>query len=384
VNLADLMNELADDVDTRALPEPDQVRGIGDRLRRRHRSRLAAGVAAVAVAVAAIAVAVTAREPRSAPEPAIPAGGLKVVRTVDVPGSGAAFVGAGSLWVVDMAGGSLTDDGTAPTGDLYELDPESGQILDRIPGAVGGWPAVGGGAVWLCTAAGGLDVLTRVDLATHEVTRITTSHPRTLPHGVAVVGDTVWVASTGTGELLLMDPESLVVRQRIRLGGERSGRAPQGLVTDGASVWVSDDNGVVSRFDGATGVQSSRLQLPAKEVRLDGIDAGGTLYANTLRGNSVFEITTGVGTEPDTIGRELSLTPEVDSMLGGLTVGPGSVWAATVNPDQLLRVDPQSLDIIGHAPISAIDHESNVPVAVAASNRAVWVRVDGKVVEVTP
>jgi hypothetical protein len=384
VNLADLMNELADDVDTRTLPEPDQVRGIGDRLRRRHRSRLAAGAAAVAVAVAATAVAVTAGDPRSAPEPAGPPGGLKVVRTVEVPGSGAAFVGAGSLWVVDMAGGDLTEDGTAPAGDLYELDPESGQVLDRIPGAVGGWPAVGGGAVWLSTAAGDLDVLTRVDLATHEVTRINVSHPRTLPHGVAVVGDTLWVASTGTGELLLLDSDSLAVRQRIHLGGERSGRAPQGLVTDGASVWVADDNGVVSRFDGATGVQTSRLQLPAKEIRLDGIDAGGMLYANTLRGNSVFEITTGVGSEPDTVGRELPLTPEVDSMLGGLTVGPGSVWAATLNPDQLLRVDPESLEITGHTPMAGIDHESNVPIAVAATDDAVWVRVDGKVVELAP
>ena len=381
MNLADLMNELADDVDTRALPEPDQVRQVGDRLRRRHRNRLATAAAALAVALTAAAVAVG--DPRSAPEPAGPTGGLRVVRTVEVPGSGAAFVADGSLWVVDMAGGSLTADGTAPAGDLYQLDPESGQILDRIPGAVGGWPTVGAGAVWLSTAAGGLDVLTRVDLTTHEVTRITTSHPRSLPHGVAVVGDAVWVASTGTGDLLVLDSHSLATQQSIHLGDERSGRAPQSIVTDGASVWVSDDNGVVSRFDGLTGVRTSRVHLPAKEVRLDGIDGAGTLYAHTLRGNSVFEITTGVGSEPDTIGRELPLTAEVDSMLGGLTIGPGSVWAATLNPDQLLRVDPASLDISEQAPIAGIDHESNVPIAIAATEDTAWVRVEDKVIEVT-
>jgi hypothetical protein len=384
VNLADLMNDLADDIDTRALPEPDQVRGRGDSLRRRHRGRLAAGAAAVAVAVAVGATAFVTGDHRSAPQPAGPDGGLRVVRTVQVPGPGAVFAGDGSLWVVDMAGGDLTADGTAPAGDLYELDPESGRILDRIPGAVGGWPAVGGGAVWLSTAAGGLNVLTRVDLATHEVTRIKTSHPRTLPHGVAVVGDTLWVASYGTGELILMDTDSLAVRQRIRLGGELSGRAPQSLVTDGASVWVSDDNGVVTRYDGVTGVRTSRLQLPAKEVRLNGVDAGGTLYAAALRGNSLFEITTGVGSEPDELGRELPLTPEVDSMLAGLAIGPGSLWAVTLNPDQLLRIDAASLEINQQAPVAGVDHESNVPIALATAGDAAWVRVDGKVVELVP
>jgi hypothetical protein len=384
MNLADLMNQLADDVDTRVLPEPDQVRGVGDGLRRRHRNRLATGAAALAVAVALTAAAVTMGDPRSAPEPAGPTGGLRILRTVDVPGSGAAFVGAGSLWVVDMAGGDLTEDGTTPAGALYELDPESGQVRDRIPGAVGGWPAVGGGAVWLSTAAGGLNMLTRVDLATHEVTRIPTSHPRSLPHGVAVVGGGVWVAIPGTGQLLVLDSHSLAVQQRIRLGGESSGRAPQSLATDGGNVWVSDDNGVVSRYDGLTGVRTSRLQLPAKQVRLVGIDSGGTLYAHALRGSSVFEITTGVGTQPDTIGRELPLTEETDSILGSLTLGPGSVWAATLNPDELLHIDPASLDINAQAPIPGIDHESNVPVAVAAIDNTAWVRIDGKLLELAP
>ncbi|HET6938253.1 MAG TPA: hypothetical protein VFI19_06600, partial [Nocardioides sp.] len=112
MNLTDLMNEMADDVDTRALPEPDQVRRVGDRLRRRHRSRLAAGAAAVAVAVAATAVAVTTGDPRSDPSPVGPIDGWRVVRTVEVSGSGAVFAGDGSLWVVDMAGGRLTADGT--------------------------------------------------------------------------------------------------------------------------------------------------------------------------------------------------------------------------------------------------------------------------------
>jgi hypothetical protein len=34
--------------------------------------------------------------------------------------------------------------------------------------------------------------------------------------------------------------------------------------------------------------------------------------------------------------------------------------------------------------VAGIDHESNVPIAIAATDDAVWVRVDGKVVELAP
>jgi hypothetical protein len=44
-------------------------------------------------------------------------------------------------------------------------------------------------------------------------------------------------------------------------------------------------------------------------------------------------------------------------------------------------VDPTSFEITGHAKVTGVDHESNVPVAIAATGDAVWVRVDGKVVE---
>jgi len=383
VNLAELMNELADDVDTRALPEPEQVRGLGDRLRRRRRGRLAAGAAALAVAVAATAVAVTGGNLRSAPEPTGPVTGWRVVRSVEVPGSGSAIVGDGSLWVVNMAAHRLTEDGAAPAGDLYQLDPGSGDILDRIPGGVGGWPSVGGGAVWLMTAAGELNVLTRVDLATHEVTRTKTTHPPTLPRGVAVVGNTLWVASYDTSELILMDTDTLAVRRRIHLDRGSLGPAgPISAVTDGTSVWVSDNKGAVTRFDAATETQTSRLQLPASDVRLDGIDAQGVLYADN--GSAIFKIMTGEGDTPDEFGEELHVTSEAKSKLTGVAVSPNAIWVATLNPDQLLRVDPTTLEVTARTALAGLNHRSNVPVAIAATDDAVWVRVDGKVVEVAP
>jgi hypothetical protein len=382
------MNQVADDVDARTLPEPEQVRGAGDVLRRRRRNRLAAGAAALAVAVAATAVAVTAGDLRSAPEPASPVKGWQVVRIVDVPGSGAAIVGDDSLWVVDMADGRLAQDGAAPAGDLYQLDPESGVIRDRIPEGVGGWPAVGGGAVWLMTAAGDLNVLTRVDLATHEVTRTPTSHPRTLPHGVAVVGNTLWVASPDTRELVLMDTDTLAVRKRIHVGdGTPLGARPGNVVTDGTSVWVSDDNGVLTRYDGATATRTSRLQLPARDLRLDGVDSRGVLYAHDdppANGNTIYKIKTGTGSAPDEFGDDLHVTDDSGTSVEGVVVTAGAVWVATENPDLLLRVDPKSFKITARTPLEGLDHHSISPVTIAATDDTVWVRVDGKVVEVAP
>lgn len=385
MNLGDLLNQLADDVDTRSLPDADQIRRTGDRFRRQRLARLSVGAAVVAVvAVVATVAVVTNPWTRSAPEPVSPIDGWRVTRTLDVPGSGAIIFGDDSLWVVDMEEGELAEDGTSPAGSLLEVDPGSGDILDRIPGAVGGWPNIGAGAIWLCTAAGDLDVLTRVDLATHEVRRIATSDPRQLPHGTAFAGGNLWVANWSSGDLVRMDPQTGRVRQTIHLGDYSTGQAPRSLISDGHSLWVGNDNGLVSRFDGATGDQTSRLQLPFREVGFDGIDSRRhVLYANAVRGNSLLEINIGQA-GPDRLGRELPLTEEVDGMLGGFAMGTDLLWVATTNPDQLLRIDPETFAIRERMPLTGMAHESNVPVALAASGRTVWIRVEGKVVELAP
>lgn len=387
MNLADLMNQLADDVDTRSLPDADQIRRTGDRFRHQRRARLSVGAAVVAVAAVLATVAIITNPwTRSAPEPVSPIDGWRVTRTLEVPGSGSIIYGDDSLWVVDMKDGELAEDGTTPAGSLYQIDPGSGDILDRIPGAVGGWPNIGAGAIWLCTAAGELDVLTRVDLATHEVRRIATSDPKQLPHGTAFAAGNLWVANWSSGDLVRMDPETNQVRQTIHIGDYGTGQAPHSLVSDGHSLWVGNDNGLITRFDGATGEQTSQLQLPLpfREVGIDGIDTRRhVLYAHAIRGNTLLEINTGQS-GPDRFGSELPLTKEVDGMLGGFAIGTDSLWVATTNPDRLLRIDPETFTISDRMPLAGMAHESNVPVALAASGRTVWIRVEGKVVELAP
>lgn len=385
MNLGDLMNQLADDVDTRSLPAAEQIRRSGNSLRRQRRARLSIA-AAVVVVVGLVTTVAIIQHPwtRTVPEPASPIHGWRISRILGVPGSGATVYGGGSLWAVDMKDGQLTGDGTSPAGSLYQIDPASGHVLDRIPGAVGGWPNIGAGAIWLCTAAGDLNVLTRVDLATHEIRRIATSDPRQLPHGTVFAAGNLWVANWATGDLVRLDPATDRVRRTIHIGKSGTGQAPLSLISDGHSFWVGSDNGLITRFDGATGERTGRLQLPFRQVLFDGIDPlRHVLYAHSLRGNGLLEVTIGQS-GPDRIGRELPLTEEVDGMIGGFALGADSLWVATLNPDQLLRIDPGTFTIRERMPLTGLSHGSNVPVALAASGRTVWIRVEGKVLELAP
>ena len=248
MNLADRMNQLAEDVDARALPEPGQIRHAGDRLRVTRRRRIVVGAAVAVVAVMATAT-LTRGGARSAPEPAGGIGDWRVSRTVSVPGEGIALYGDHSLWVTAVERANAG--GKVPTGTLEQIDPGSGEVLDRIPGAVGGWPSVGEGAIWLSSV--GPELLTRIDLANHAVTRIAIHHPKQHPQGSAVAQGNVWVINNASGDLLRMDPNSYRVTRTIHLGANTQGTAPRSIISDGHSVWVSNDNGLVQRFDGATG-----------------------------------------------------------------------------------------------------------------------------------
>jgi streptogramin lyase len=299
---------------------------------------------------------------------------------VSVPGEGVALYGDHSLWVTAVEGANAG--GNVSTGTLDQIDPGSGEVLDRIPGVIGGWPSVGAGAIWLSSV--GPEVLTRIDLANHAVTRIAIHHPKQHPQGSAVAQGNVWVINNASGDLLRMDPATYRVTRTVHLGANTQGTAPRSIISDGQSVWVSDDNGLIQRFDGATGDPLSHLQLPFREVLFDGIDRGRhVLYAHPLRGNTVAEI--GLDQKGTTWeGREVSLSSNVDSLLLAFAVGPDSLWAVTSSPDQLLRIDPSTFKIAGHMPLPGIDHESNVPVAMVTGGGGVWIRIQGKVLELRP
>jgi YVTN family beta-propeller protein len=91
--------------------------------------------------------------------------------------------GDGFAWVVASADDSLT-----------QIDPATDQVKNTISN-VGDGPsglAIGNGVVYVTNANG--STVTRVSVADHKIIG-TSQLPRDLsPQGVAVVGNTVWVA----------------------------------------------------------------------------------------------------------------------------------------------------------------------------------------------
>jgi len=288
--------------------------------------------------------------------------------------------GGGSLWIVSKPKWGLTRepnelnaDGT-PVGSLFEVDPESGEVLARVPGAVGGFPTTGEGAVWLCTLAGGLQLVTRVDMRTHEVTRIATSDlDEYEPEAVAVAGGGVWVGNNWAGEIVKVDPETLDVVAHIKVAdGEFSGPRSWTAAADHDAWFALSGNGDVVRVDTDKSREVSRVDLP------DGVTEGVTLDGDTLYVAHEHGI---ARVDVSQIGAEHVLNWRREHRAAGdLEVGFGFVWAvgrADDATDEVLRLDPVTLQTTGRL---SVDEGTSL----ALTEASVWVRVEDELIEVSP
>lgn len=307
-------------------------------------------------------------------------GPLSVVREVDVPASGFVVFARGSVWAVARSFDELDRESTKPPpGAMYEIDEASGKILHKIGHAVGGFPAVGEGAIWLCTLWG--QQLTRVDLETRAVERFRSSNMAEYePEAVVTTPGAVWVGNNWAGEVAKVDARTLKVIDRIAVSdGTEIG--PRGVaVSDGTSVWfpLSPSSEVV-RIDARTDRQISRMDIG--EGYLDALNLDGdTLYAGPPGRLVKIDVR-----EP---GKERVTAAAPISGILAIEHGFGSLWVlrSDVAPDadntfstaELLRVDPGSLAIQARLPLT------DASGGVAVGDQGIWVRVNGKVLEVAP
>jgi class 3 adenylate cyclase/streptogramin lyase len=140
-------------------------------------------------------------------------------------------LGGGAVWV------------TFSDGELVKLDPETRRILDRThPARAIDNVVFGAGGVWV------------IDIADGELTRV---DPRTLRHGdpigftgsvlgMAADDQHVWLLETSGNDVIPVSAGG-VVGEPISVGSKSSGIAV-GL----DAVWVSDEEGIVSRIDPLT------------------------------------------------------------------------------------------------------------------------------------
>lgn len=385
----DYLERAADLARPQSLPPAHDVRRRGDRRRRRAR---VATVAAAAVAILVItAPALLASGWRRA-DHSLPAhdnqlttglSGWRVAREITVPHDGNILFTGGAVWVVDRDDGRLRHG--VPAGATYLLDPATGETKERIAGAVGAWPAVGAGAVWMATHALDPAVVTRVDLATHEVTRIPvidSDVPQ--PTSFAVAQGKVWMGDCCTDMVAAIDPRT----GTIGPASPAPGNFQQFAATDGSSVfmptWESEQ---VVRIDARTGQELSRVATGFRGTRGQALlYRDGTLYAGA--DGRVLAI------DVSRVGAEKMIGQVPLSGPGGvqgsqpqrLVAAYGSIWTVRNVPSELVRIDPRTLTVTGRWTIPG-----NIPKDTPAFGRdlavgggSIWLRTIGKVLQLQP
>ena len=164
-----------------------------------------------------------------------------VVATIEVgrhPCSGLA-AGFGSLWVPNC-GDRDTKDGKS----LMRVSLKDGKVEATLPIAVPdseGGLAVGAGSVWVMTDAKG--TLARIDPATNKVVAEIYVAPGS--YAVAFGEEAVWVTSTDTNVLTRVNARTNVVEQTIAVGPK-----PRFLAVGEGAVWtINQGDGSISRVD---------------------------------------------------------------------------------------------------------------------------------------
>jgi len=216
------------------------------------------------------------------------------------------------------------------------------------------------------------------------------------PADVLVSDGAVWVASSGEGTVLRIDPATNQVTGRFRVGAN-----PVRLAAGHGSVWVANSDASVSRIDPAsdrvvtipvTGIRPSDLAvaddavwvISGSGVRLMRIDPDTNQQVAVPQGVpaaplgvAVVDRRLWVSTGPgvDRTGEVTVVDPRTDRVVdrlripgdGQLAVGAGSVWRAGVATQAVYRLDPGSGRQLAAIPLGV------VPGRLTAADGLLWV-----------
>jgi YVTN family beta-propeller protein len=192
------------------------------------------------------------------------------------------------------------------------------------------------------------------------------------PTGVAVAGDTVWVASAGDRTVTRIDSASKRPRRTLHLR-----RIPSQLAAADDAVWLASPighRGTVSRIDSTSGVTMTRTVRTGDEGDAfapptpTAIALGaGAVWTNYLREQVAF-LRLGARSPVRRINLGASRSSD------GIAVGQRAVWVTSSADDTLLRIDPSSGRIVTEVPIAPASGERVAgPSGVAVGYGSVWV-----------
>lgn len=255
---------------------------------------------------------------------------------------------AGSIWVADSLGGTITK---ADTATFQETS--FGTNTDGDPWDV----ATGEESIWVSLAGSGRELLRYdTDGAVIDTIPIGTGYG-----GVAFGEDTVWLANADDALLASVDPVSRKLTRFPLEGAER----PQDLAIDGDSIWITDDLGSqLLRFD----IQTEGVTPIALDGPPSGIASGdGSVWVTIPEQDAVVRI------DPE-FGRPVDTIEGVCDGPRGIAIGRGSVWVACSNDGVIARIDMAN-DRVTHREALG----SNLsPEGVVVTDDGVWVTIHAR------
>lgn len=358
-------------------------------------ARYVAAAVALALAAGGLALAVRAfsgrDEPRPAitPEPTAPATTIDPTEPVTLEFEGidrmtTVVSGFGSVWVTEMWG--------ARHQSLLRLDPETAELVARIPVSTTPYPvwggaglAVGDGQVWIVNAVrfdGGRDqaALVRVDPGVEAETEV-------IPLGGEAAGDvelghgSIWVSLLDVKDtsraLLRLDPATHEVIARIPLDPDAG---LEDILLARGSVWIPEygvegsTGTVLTRIDPRTNAVTGRLDLGASaELAVFDGDVWALTPAGFLRvdpGNAMGGPEP-VPVEADPVGGATGTRESSEVAFANVAPGAGGLWFAQRQEDTLVvsRFNPETETIDASVDLPL----NSSPVAMAISDDAIWV-----------
>jgi YVTN family beta-propeller protein len=255
---------------------------------------------------------------------------------------GSVTAGGDSVWVAD------------PVAErVYQVDPESGSVIDRIPvGAEPGSIASGDGAVWVVSTVG--STVTRIDPST-DTAAPPIDLPGANPDAIAYGAGRVWVADSVDRELFEIDPATDALERTWQLDLQ-----PSAITTGDGAVWVAGyGNATVEKLDLTSGRVIARVRVGDGPAAL-AFGSGSLWVANSLD-STVSRI------DPSTL--DVKATIPVGSGPTAVAYRGGTVWVANQYSATVSRIDPRAARVVGSVGVPGD------PTSLTVSGARVWIGV---------
>jgi streptogramin lyase len=183
------------------------------------------------------------------------------------------------------------------------------------------------------------------------------------PNGLTIAGGFVWVLSNKSGEIVPVSARTNRPRDRVDIG-----KGGTGVAAGFNSVWaVKSNTGAVIRISAQTAERdldrSTKISVPGQPFTV--ATGEGAVWVGVRKnrprngdGESVVRI------DPSTLAQD---SVSIPGGVQDLAVGAGGVWVTTSFSDEVVRLDPDDLEIIRTIPVG------RKPNGIAVGFGAVWV-----------